>query len=52
MALSDVDFETFWCFKDESVREQLGEEFRLLKVHGALVPFHLHFGYRTMQECP
>ena len=51
MLLSDVDFNYFWSKTDESMRLELSEEFTfLLKVHEALTPYHLHFGYRTMNE--
>jgi 5-methylcytosine-specific restriction protein B len=47
MALSDVDFETCWSLKDESVREQLDEEFKLLlKLHEARKAIRKPCSYR------
>lgn len=51
MTLSDVDFETFWNRLDEGVKTGLQSEFDFLKgLNNLLAPYHLHFGYRTMNE--
>jgi 5-methylcytosine-specific restriction protein B len=51
MMLSDVDFETFWNRIDDNIKNGLQEEFSfLMQVHAMLTPYHLHFGYRTMNE--
>ncbi|OMD92795.1 McrB family protein [Paenibacillus odorifer] len=51
MTLSEVDLQTFWSRVDDGVRAELQNEFVFLKlVHGLLAPYHLHFGYRTMNE--
>lgn len=51
MTLSDVDLETFWNRAEDGVRAGLQNEFAYLKrLHGLLAPYHLHFGYRTMNE--
>ncbi|MBY0054642.1 McrB family protein [Brevibacillus agri] len=51
MTLSDVDLETFWNRLDDGIRAGLQNEFAYLKrLHGILAPYHLHFGYRTMNE--
>lgn len=51
MTLSEVDLLTFWSRVDDSVRAELQNEFIFLKLlHGLLAPYHLHFGYRTMNE--
>ncbi|NHN34408.1 McrB family protein [Paenibacillus agricola] len=51
MTLSDVDLETFWSRVDDGIRAGLQDEFLFLKrLHGWLAPYHLHFGYRTMNE--
>lgn len=51
MTLSDVDFDAFWLSIDESIKEVIPDEFNyLLKIYSYLLPFDLHFGYRTMNE--
>lgn len=51
MTLSDVDLEAFWNRLDDGVKSGLQNEFSFLKLlHGFLAPYHLHFGYRTMNE--
>ncbi|SDO87360.1 AAA domain (dynein-related subfamily) [Paenibacillus sp. yr247] len=51
MTLSDVDLITFWDRMNEEVKTELHEEFDFLKkLHSCLAPYHLHFGYRTMNE--
>ncbi|ETT45435.1 hypothetical protein BSK66_10055 [Paenibacillus odorifer] len=51
MTLSEVDLNTFWSRVDDGVRAELQNEFIFLKLlHGLLAPYHLHFGYRTMNE--
>lgn len=51
MTLSDVDLETFWSRVDDGVRSGLQDEFSfLMRLHAWLAPYHLHFGYRTMNE--
>lgn len=51
MTLSDVDLDTYWNRLDEGIKDKLQEEFTyLMKLHALLAPYHLHFGYRTMNE--
>lgn len=51
MTLSDVDLETFWSHVEDGVRLELQNEFTFLKkLNSMLTPYHLHFGYRTMNE--
>lgn len=51
MTLSQVDFETFLESLEQSIRVELRDEFIFLQhIHGILAPYHLHFGYRTMNE--
>ncbi|MBP2114095.1 McrB family protein [Paenibacillus silagei] len=51
MTLSEVDLQTFWSRVDDGVRAELQNEFLFLKLlQGLLAPYHLHFGYRTMNE--
>ncbi|RNA70028.1 McrB family protein [Alteribacter keqinensis] len=51
MTLSDVDFDPFWETVTSSTRDKLSKEFAILKeVHQLLLPYDLHFGYRSMNE--
>lgn len=51
MTLSDVDFDPFWESTEEHIKNGLKTEFDILKeIHGILLPYDLHFGYRTMNE--
>ncbi|WP_316571400.1 AAA family ATPase [Neobacillus sp. YIM B06451] len=51
MTLSDVDFDSYWSQVDPDLKVKLEEEFFLLKtLHGTLLSYNLHFGYRTMDE--
>jgi 5-methylcytosine-specific restriction protein B len=51
MTLSKVDFETFFDSLEPSIRAELHDECTFIQhIHGVLSPYHLHFGYRTMNE--
>ncbi|WP_280771801.1 McrB family protein [Salipaludibacillus daqingensis] len=51
MTLSDVNFDPYWQSVSQTTREKLQGEFSLLKeIHHVLLPYDLHFGYRSMNE--
>ncbi|MBU9723827.1 MULTISPECIES: McrB family protein [Bacillaceae] len=51
MTLSDVDLETFWDRLDNKFKDSLQLEWGLLtELHSLLIPYDLHFGYRTVKE--
>lgn len=51
MTLSDVDLDMFWERLDNKFKDALQVEWGLLQeLHRELLPFNLHFGYRTMKE--
>ncbi|MGM0900421.1 MAG: McrB family protein [Bacillota bacterium] len=51
MTLSDVDLEGYWEVQDQDTQQLLHKEWELVKkCHLMLLPYDLHFGYRTISE--
>lgn len=51
MTLSDVNLDAYWTEIGKAIGSELEPEFKYLKrLHGILSSYHLHFGYRTMNE--